>query len=174
MMHFSKQGGFTLLETIVSMAILVILTCIGLPNIHDLLLKYRMQNDMLSYKHYVHLTRHHAITHTALVTFCPLVEKRCKLTDWGQSPTIFVDINGNSELDQDEKVIHIGESLREYVEFEYPRKAITFRPDGTPKGLHNGTFTYCIKLLNGEKVGQSLSLNHSGRTKLRDELKCEE
>lgn len=164
--------GFTLFELLCTIAILAILITLSLPTLSGLSLRYRMELDMQLYKRYLALARHYAIAHVTQVTLCPLIENRCTISDWGKTLTIFLDSNGDGVLNPDEHIIEVGDALPDQIQFTYPRPAITYRADGTPKGLHNGTFRYCVTGINGELFGQSLSVSFSGRTKLKDNIDC--
>lgn len=172
MEKFSKIGGFSLFELLFTIAIIAILASLCLPSLHGLSVRYRMELDMQLYKRYIALARHYAIAHVTQVTLCPLIENTCTLADWGKTLTLFQDIDGDGKRDPDERIIDTGDPLPTQVLFSYPRPAITFRADGTPKGFHNGTFRYCVKGINGELYGQSLSVSFSGRTKLKDNNEC--
>lgn len=164
--------GFTLVELLFALAILAILVSLSLPALHGLSVRYRMELDMQLYKRYLALARHYAIAHMTQVTICPLIQNHCNKEEWGQSLSVFLDLNGDGTLDADEHIIKTGDPLAKQVSFSYPRPAVTFRADGTPKGLHNGTFRYCAKGINGEFYGQALSISYSGRTKLKDDNNC--
>ncbi|CCQ09610.1 type IV pilus biogenesis protein, putative [Pseudoalteromonas luteoviolacea B = ATCC 29581] len=173
-MSKKKAAGVTFFELVTTLAIITIIVVFTLPNLLHFHSRFTMQIEMQTYHRALAFARHYAINHITQVTTCALINLRCDKTSWGDTLTVFVDKDGDGTLDRDEKILHQREAIDKRAKLTYPRRAITFRPDGTPKGLHNGTFRYCITLPSGQRAGIKLSLNHSGRTKLSDHQKCDD
>ncbi|MGB2707488.1 MAG: pilus assembly protein, partial [Pseudoalteromonas nigrifaciens] len=62
----------------------------------------------------------------------------------------------------------------EFDSLEYPREALTFRPDGSLNGFQNGTFIYCPNSDKANLEGLALSVSQTGRIRIKSTDKCQE
>ncbi|GMM85811.1 GspH/FimT family pseudopilin [Pseudoalteromonas sp. MTN2-4] len=166
--------GLTLIELLVTLSLIVILTFLAVPSFNSVLQKNRPEVALKQIKRQIFLSRDYAITHDKYISFCGLVHNKCHKDLWHESLTSFVDTNRNHVLDADEEVLYVIDRINIQDELSYPRHAITFKPDGSLKGLANGTFVYCAFDLKGKPTGLEMSINNAGRARMRDTRKCKE
>ena len=117
--------------------------------------------------------RLYAIENRSYVTLCPLEDNKCVKNNWGEQISFFIDNNKSTSLDEDGLILstlshtHISDSL------EYPRDAITFRPDGTLNGFQNGTFIYCPNKEKANLEGFALTVSQTGRIRIKSTDACQ-
>ena len=164
--------GLTLIELLITVSLIVLLSLIAAPSFESILHKSRPENALKQIKRQIFLSRSYAITHDKYISFCGLVQNKCHKDLWHESLTSFVDTNKNHVLDTDEQVLYVIDRINIKDELSYPRHAITFKPDGSLKGLANGTFVYCSFDYEGQPTGLEMSINNAGRARLRDTKRC--
>ncbi|TMO54792.1 GspH/FimT family protein [Pseudoalteromonas phenolica] len=166
--------GLTLIELLITLSLIVILSLLAVPSFNSMLHKNRPEVALKQIKRQIVLSRSYAITHDKYISLCGLVQRKCHKDLWGESLTSFIDTNRNHVLDADEKILHVIERINIQDELSYPRHAITFKPDGSLKGLANGTFVYCAFDMKGKPTGLEMSISNAGRARMRDTQKCKE
>jgi type IV fimbrial biogenesis protein FimT len=171
---YQYSRGLTLIELLVTLSLIVILTLLAVPSFNDVLHKNRPEVALKQIKRQLFLSRSYAITHDKYISFCGLVQNKCHKDLWHESLTSFVDTNRNHVLDGDEEVLYVIDRINLQDELSYPRHAITFKPDGSLKGLANGTFVYCAFDQDGKPSGLEMSINNAGRARMRDTRRCKE
>ncbi|GHE79765.1 GspH/FimT family pseudopilin [Thalassotalea profundi] len=161
-----KSNGFTLIETLIATAILIILTAVGIPSMIDLLIKMRVDNEINHINRLLILTRNTALNTSQTVTLCPLKGNICE-NNWQLPLTVFTDANNNKVYEPllQEKLIQYKKAIVEGDKLQYgnTRKGLTYAPDGYLKGWgQNATFSYCPK--GHLKKSRAVTVAVSGRT----------
>jgi type IV fimbrial biogenesis protein FimT len=87
--------------------------------------------------------------------------------------SLFIDNDKSTSLDDDERLISTFEHTHPSDSLEYPRDAITFRPDGSLNGFQNGTFIYCPNNEKASLEGLALSISQTGRIRIKSTNKCQ-
>lgn len=140
------QRGLTLVELLAALALLALLTYFGVPGMARLLDETRSTTAIHAVRGAVTLARSAAATHNQPAILCPLgADGRCH-GDWSQGFAVFLDRQGNAELDAE------GQVLRRFA--PVPQGAsLRFRAFGTTRYLRmlpngqtawqNGRFEYC-------------------------------
>lgn len=164
--------GLTLIELLITLSLIVILSLLAVPSFNSVLHKNRPEVALKQIKRQIFLSRSYAITHDKYISICGLVHNKCHKDLWHESLTSFVDTNRNHVLDANEQVLYVIDRINIKDELSYPRHAITFKPDGSLKGLANGTFVYCSFDYEGKPIGLEMSINNAGRARLRDTKRC--
>lgn len=164
--------GLTLIELLITLSLIVILSLLAVTSFNSVLHKNRPEVALKQIKRQIFLSRSYAITHDKYISICGLVHNKCHKDLWHESLTSFVDTNRNHVLDADEQVLYVIDRINIKDELSYPRHAITFKPDGSLKGLANGTFVYCSFDYEGKPIGLEMSINNAGRARLRDTKRC--
>lgn len=171
-LSISKCKGITLLELMLTLAVVSIISQISMWYYPDFLAKNRLENHVNLLHRTINYGRLYAIENATYVTLCSLDEGECSKDEWDGQMSLFIDLDKSTTLDDDELLLSTFEKVHDADVLEYPRTAITFRPDGSLNGFQNGTFIYCPN----EKAnleGLALSVSQTGRIRIKSTDKCQ-
>lgn len=168
----TRANGFTLLELIFTLTMLVISLSIGVPTLSQWIQRSKTSELQLSLLHSIHYARTQAILLQSTITLCP-GSTECEST-WGNSLLIFVDQDTNGSIGQNEtilKQIDIG-LLGQHLDWRSFRRTayIQFNAQGITPAL-NGTFHFCPKAPIAE-FKFSIILARTGRVRLGETPNC--
>lgn len=159
--HSQPQQGITLLELMITLAIISFLTGVASPALSNLVEHHRSRTDIRQLQMAIENTRLNAITHSSTFTLCPLEKDRC-IRDWNRELTLFQDRNRNRIKDSDEAVTLRLPSASPRVNRSWPKVAFQFDSRGFA-GLNNGSFTYCYVTASGTRLGAVWIVSRLGR-----------
>jgi len=141
--------GMTLLELMVSISITSILTTIALPNFNVFIVQLRVDNEISRLARLLLVARNHAISSGDNVIICPLSNNGACTTNWHKELSVFVDSNGNQQLDSanNELLVATKSAIKsgDILTYAKTRTKITYQATGHLFGLSNGTLRYCPK-----------------------------
>lgn len=159
-----KDAGFTLIEAVMGMAVLVILITVAIPSMGALLEHQRSSAAMNALVVHMSQARMSAITYRHPAILCPSADGAgCDAGgDWGNGWILFIDRNDNRRLDAGDDLLRIdpeprGRHLR--LVGTRGRPQLRYLPDGRSAGT-NLTIHVCNR--RGEKVG-AVIVNNAGR-----------
>jgi type IV fimbrial biogenesis protein FimT len=138
--------GFTLIETITTLAVACILLAFGIPSFQTTIQSNRLSTAVYNMMTNLYLARSEAVNRGIGVVLCPSVdgESCANTTLWEDGFIMYVDSNKNRELDANEQVLkHINldyDSIR--ISTTSGRKKTVYNPRGYAFG-YNLTFTFC-------------------------------
>lgn len=152
-----KREGFTLLEFLVTIAIISILMLFVIPSFKSIL--QPSQNEMQSSQlfHAIHAAREEAVKHGSLVILCKSRDQKTCSGEWQDGYLILVDnkvlfsFHNNSA-----GVLH-------WRAFPYFLDHLEFLPSGLPN-FQNGTFWYCLN--RAKNPDWAIMISQSGRARL--------
>lgn len=161
--------GFTLVELLISLSILMLLTTIGVPGMQQLMGNQQLVSASNTLAANLALARSESIKRHQPV----LVDNADG--DWATGWRVFVDLNNNGQLDAGEPLLRQEQSLPKGViaKGNTPvRRYVRYTPLGNAKLLGGafqaGTLTLCH--MTGEQAVRRLVLSASGRLRrARDE-----
>lgn len=163
-------NGYSLVEALISVLLLGIISSFVIPSLSLFLAQNRLDNTIAQIFKALNLARGYAVSHSTNITICPLISGSCK-KEWHNKLFVFEDRNRNLMLDDGEYIIKVLNQINSHDEISYPRRAITYRPDGSINFMHSGSFVYCNKSfpnLNGNR----LTVSQVGRIRIVDSDKC--
>lgn len=162
---YCKSRGFTLVELVMTMAILMIVLAAAIPSLDEL-----KRRNAASAAHNMLSTgfaaaRSHAVTTGALTTICPVApEGGCRSDGvWDAGWWIFIDTNGNNHLDPSEVVVRHQNQIPTGVRIRSGRgrPRATFRADGTSSGTN-----LSLRICTDSAVQSGLILSNAGRVRV--------
>ncbi|MDO6446496.1 GspH/FimT family pseudopilin [Colwellia sp. 1_MG-2023] len=162
----NRYIGFTLIEVLVALAILVSLTAIGVPSLIDFTVKLKVDNEISHLYRLLLSARNAAINTGKSTTVCPLNDANYCTNDWARSIYVFTDSNDNKrfEPNNNEHIIVMKGAIDEQDKLQYGknRVGVTYAATGyLSKWGQNGTFKYCPK--NHANHSRGIIVATSGR-----------
>lgn len=170
----NRCGGFTLIELMVTLAVVAIVLTIGIPSFRELILNNRMvtqTNDLLGA---LALTRSEAIKRGVRVVMCRSAGSDCATDStsvWEAGWIIFADRNGSGVRDADEPIIKMRESVGGAITIRTGNTLthwIAYQPSGASTGntgLGTGTFRLCDN--RGVDHARFVVISSTGRARAR-------
>lgn len=161
-----RYKGFTLVEILISLAVLISVTTIAVPTLTEFTVKTRVNNEISRLHKLLQLTRNLAINSGSHTTICPLVNNICT-SNWALPLVVFNDPNNNKKLDKslNERILSLKPAISTNDKLQYGKNriAITYAASGHLSSWgQNGTFRYCpFKHLD---KSQGIVIASSGRT----------
>ncbi|MDT3337394.1 GspH/FimT family pseudopilin [Shewanella sp. SP1S1-7] len=159
----THQKGFSLIELIISLAVLTILLTGGVPSLTDVYTQYRADSSIRIIQQTLQFARNQAITLNRTVTACAVIDQKCE-QNWQAGLTVFIDTNNNNQLDDSDKKLYITNAFDSKDIVKYNRTAIRFQPDGLASGT-NGTLKYCPSSATSP-YSRAVIVNQAGRVRL--------
>jgi type IV fimbrial biogenesis protein FimT len=165
-LHSSREGGFTLLELMISIAIAVIITSavtVGWQSLIESTVSQRIRSTLIqSFAD----ARSEAVTSNQTTTLCPLNENHVCTADWDGPISVFTDPNNDRALTPTAKLIQThhpvsGGFLTASNSGPSERRYFQYNPDGSARGTI-GHIVWCPNSKNPTRAIQ-LRMNFGGR-----------
>jgi len=169
-----KNTGFTLIEIMVGISILGIISAIALPNLNGFIIKMRVDNEISELNRLILTARNNAINSGQRVVLCPLDGSNTCINSWGDTLSVFIDVNQNNIY---EPIVGDpnGDTLLKIKAATSGGDGLTFTGGNNltyaPTGLlvaNNGNFNYCPNLDSDRKRG--ILISASGRPSTSSDL----
>ncbi|MGM1053923.1 MAG: GspH/FimT family pseudopilin [Pseudomonadota bacterium] len=161
-----QQQGLTLIELIVTIAVLLILFTTAIPGYRQFTARNEVAAEVMRIKTALALARNTAVTRRHVIAICPvstIEANQCEKHDW-TLPIAILDGHATAgNLDGVEVLKVLEPSGGPTITFnrDYP---IRYQSTGWSRG-HNGTFTICGRHGDGRKV----IVNNMGRVRVGDD-----
>lgn len=168
----STARGFTLLELLVVVALMVIMATWAVPAFQSLIERNRLSAEVMRLMGALSQARSTAITRRGAAVICPTRNRSECDADWKLQLMLFID-NDNIPVKRanGETILKIwpGSKVAALVYSGFGSKRyLRYRANGRPKG-QNGTYQLCTKRLYGAEV----IISASGRVRSRGKSDCE-
>lgn len=171
-----RIGGFTLIETMITLTIIGIVVSLGVPAMSSFVERNHFRAEISKVYRAISLARSQAIYRGEVVSLCPLENgQRCGV-NWNGQLSVFSDSGTHGGLDNDDVILYTLPALPtdSSVTRDYSRdNIITFRPDGSAFGF-NGTLRICLSgklelantviISNVGRIRMGQDKHHDGRT----------
>lgn len=166
------QGGFTLLETIVTVAVSAIIIGVAIPQFSKIMKSNRLTSSVNDFVHSLNIARSEAMKSNRASICVSTNQTSCTSGNWDQGWIVFTDTNGNCTVDGNERVVYARDSLDKKfnIDNEQNSNCVTYSGEGFlfPAGSR-ATFTFCEPAadINGRivsviRTGRPATGNYTG------------
>ena len=149
MYFYCKEQAFTLVELIITLAVLAIIATLAIPSYFDLKAKQELNQVTALVKMLTQSARSYALTYHSIVVICSSSDlTRCNNDQWNSGVIIFSDLNNNEQVDTNETIHTSTNTNFHYGTLRWnagvtSTKVVTFQGDtGLPRSAF-GSFYYC-------------------------------
>lgn len=138
-----RQQGFTIIELMITVALIAIVAAIGIPSFQDIVASNRVVSSINELHAGLRLARIEAVKRNDDVVFCSTSDSASCGGTWGDGWLIYHDADGDGVVDANE-LIRVGEGVHSgySLTFSGGTTSITFRARGITNG-QSGTFKLC-------------------------------
>jgi prepilin-type N-terminal cleavage/methylation domain-containing protein len=161
-------GGLSLIELLVSLAIIALLSSFTAPGIKQLLHRRSQQIALETLFHLSVYSRNEAIKFNDYFTVCPTVDKQRCNGQWNKTVMVFRDSNKNETIDSDEKLAKLLSLPPSTPCIDWRSAAenyLQFRPSGASNGSA-GHFRFCDRI--AQRLEKKVVVSLNGRTSIKD------
>lgn len=160
----SKQRGLTLIELMVSLAIIAILLTTVAPGVKSILIQNRIVAEINEVSSLIQFARASAIDEQTPTIVCPSTDFLRCTTDWNNPRMVFVDANNDGERHStNEPLLVATQATANVNKLTGPANAIVFQANGA---ANSSTALLLCHQDNDNKYARALSLNAQGQVKM--------
>jgi type IV fimbrial biogenesis protein FimT len=162
--------GFTLIELIVSLAVLTLVLSFGIPNLKGITENHYARNNLAVLYHTMRKARVLSLKRGQDILVCPLDGQICS-SNWALPLSVFGDTNNNHQLDSGEVLYIQANNKLKHGYWQKKRSTqnyIKFNSLGHAFGSAT-TFLYCPSS-NQEVYAKQLVINFQGRIRINTYL----
>jgi type IV fimbrial biogenesis protein FimT len=157
------QKGVTLLEMMITLAILAIVLTVVAPSMQDFLIKNRITGEINEISGVVQYARHLAIDEQINVIICPSADFETCGTNWNDPKIVFIDSNTDGNRSSGEELLVTTAKASDSTKVTGPNANIHFKDSGAA----SQAFTLQICPINkDETFARALSVSLQGRVKV--------
>lgn len=157
------QKGVTLLEMMITLAILAIVLTVVAPSMQDFLIKNRITAEINEISGVIQYARHLAIDEQINVVVCPSADFEGCGTNWNNPKIVFIDTNADGNRSSGEALLVSTAKASDSTDITGPNVNIHFKDSGAA----SQAFTIQICPANkDETFARALSVSLQGRVKI--------
>lgn len=160
-----KQNGFSLIELMITIAVMSSLLTIGMPSYHDLIQRYYIKTEVDKWLLALNHARQAAITSGNIITLCPSSNGFSCGKNWHDGAILFIDNNRDHRKDSIEVILEVVEPTNNQQSLTWRafqnKNYIQFQQNGFTWD-QNGTLRVCSADAS-LKYNRALIVTRSGR-----------
>jgi len=162
-----ENRGYTLIEILITIAMIAILLTLVIPGYRNFILNNQRASVMTELMNSLQFARSEAVTRGAPLTVCrsntPSAAAPACLggAGWETGWLVFLDVNGDGDIDAGEAVVRVRESLPANTTLRGMNQVV-FQPAGTT--ANTGNLTYCDN--RGISQGRRINVVAGGQLQL--------
>ena len=161
----SHPNGFTLVETLATLAILAVLLAIGLPGFSDVLARHQVRTTIHLISTDLAMARNSAIMRRSPVVACPRTETlRCRGdADWSHGWIVFTDPDDNRQPDSEGDLLRVSDApsgAGRSLALGATRNFVRYQRDGRSAGTN-----LTVRVCSRGGLGGSVIVNNLGRVR---------
>lgn len=146
-MKIIGNKGFTLIELMVTLAVVAVLLSAGVPSFSALIKNNRLVAENYALRAMLGAARSEAQTQRTTVTVCRSANGlNCSTGDWGAGYIAFIDLDNDRQLDEadGEQLLQsrVQDTQNVVVRYSQGSDVLLFNSNGNAVNS-NGTFTFC-------------------------------
>ncbi|MBQ0712212.1 MAG: GspH/FimT family pseudopilin [Porticoccus sp.] len=164
---FNRKKGFTLVELLITIALVAVISALAIPSFQTLIKKHKISLEAQRVLTTLHFTRMEAIKRNSLVSLCPSSDGLACSPDlsWMDGWIVFSDRGKRGEIDHDlDRVIRIGDPAKKgnMLYTTKHHKWFGYKPGGGSvgsSGSGNTSFIICSpdRGIEGQRVVVSIT-----------------
>ena len=168
-MRSIRLGGFTLVEIMVTIAVIGITLAFSGPSIVSFIQNYRITTQTNNLLADLQLARNNAVSQGMRTGVCASnTGTGCSGTDWGAGRIVFIDVNGNGTVDvATDTIVRVTEAIFSGGTIVASNLAtaglIQFRPTGLASGVTGGGASFKVCDERTGAFGRTVSVTPTGR-----------
>jgi len=169
----SRQEGYTLVELLVTVAIVSILTSLAIPAFDNIRARNAMAGSINLFLTQLHLARSAAVTRERHITLCPTsngMDCNDDYQTWRDGYLIFDDTNKNRQHEAEEEIISYQEKAARTIRIvssSQHRNRISFLPLGRA-WFSNTTVRFCVR--DHPELNRAIIVSNNGRVRSRKNM----
>ncbi len=169
-MKSQKNNGFTLLELMITLAIVGIIATVALPSMSSLMKNNQLTTSINSLLSHLQYARSEALLRHKQIIVCSSDDETSCSGDWDDGWIVFNDDDESGDVSGTEAILKIHQKLSDQVDLAGTGgTTIIFDRRGfTPNSA--STFSLCDD--RGADYGKSISISNTGRIRNGGDIVC--
>lgn len=166
-----NQNGYTLNELIITVALISVVTAIGVPSMTEFIKNDRLSTQINTLVGHLALARSQAATLHLPVTICASDDQAtCSSNNWAEGWIVYIDADSSGNFSAGDEVVRAQEALEPGTTLNSTTgSAVTFDDRGfAPNGA--GIFSLCDD--RGVDHLKSISISNTGRVHRGGSVAC--